>query len=123
MYLLAAFAGFALVLAAIGMLQRARLRAYGRPCAGIGIRMALGADARGVVRMVVADALRPTLVGIVVGLAVAMALRRVIASLLFGVSPGDPATFGGVAVLLVAMALAAARCPRTGRRRSIQTSP
>ena len=63
-------------------------------CAGrvreIGIRMALGAGARGVVRMVVADALRPTLIGIVVGLAAAVAIRRVIASFLFGVKPGDP---------------------------------
>ena len=61
--------------------------------------------------MVVADALRPTLVGIVVGLAAAVAIRRVVASLLFGVQPGDPATFAAVAGLLVVVALAASALP------------
>ena len=110
MYLLAAFAAFALVLAAIGLYS---VLAYGvrRRVREIGIRMALGAGARGVVRMVVADALRPTLIGIAVGLAAAIAIRRVIASLLFGVSPGDPATFAAVAALLVVVALAASALP------------
>jgi putative ABC transport system permease protein len=63
------------------------------------------------VRMVVADALRPTLIGIVVGLAAAVAIRRVIASFLFGVQPGDPATFAAVAGLLLVVALAASALP------------
>jgi putative ABC transport system permease protein len=110
MYLLAAFAGFALVLAAIGLYS---VLAYGvrRRVREIGIRMALGAGARGVVRMVVADALRPTLIGIGVGLAAAVAIRRVMASLLFGVNPGDPATFAAVAALLLVVALAASALP------------
>jgi putative ABC transport system permease protein len=73
--------------------------------------MALGADGRGVVRMVIADALRPTLVGIVVGLLAAIAIRRVVASLLFGVSPGDPLTFAAVSALLVGVALASSALP------------
>ena len=70
MYLLAVFAAFALLLAAIGLYS---VLAYGvrRRVREIGIRMALGADGRGVVRMVMSDALRPTLIGIVLGLAAA----------------------------------------------------
>jgi putative ABC transport system permease protein len=110
MYLLSAFAAFALVLAAVGLYS---VLAYGvrRRVREIGIRMALGAGARGVVRIIVADAFRPTLIGIGVGLAAAIAIRRVIASLLFGVNPGDPATFAAVAALLMAVALAASAVP------------
>jgi putative ABC transport system permease protein len=110
MYLLSAFAAFALVLAAIGLYS---VLAYGvrRRVREIGIRMALGAGARGVVRMVVADALRPTLIGIAAGLAAAIATRRVIAGLLFGVNPGDPATFAGVAALLLVVAMGASALP------------
>jgi predicted permease len=110
MYLLAAFAGFALVLAAIGLYS---VLAYGvrRRVREIGIRMALGADGRGVVRMVMADALRPTLVGIVLGLAAALTIRRVVESLLFGVSPADPLTFAAVSALLVGVALASSAVP------------
>ena len=61
--------------------------------------------------MVVTDALRPTVMGIAVGLAAAVAIRHVIASLLFGVNPGDPATFAAVAALLLAVALAASAVP------------
>ena len=77
----------------------------------IGIRIALGADRRGLVRMVVADALRPTLVGVVIGLAAALAMGRVVQSLLFGVSPSDPTTWAGVSLLIVAVALAASALP------------
>ena len=73
--------------------------------------MALGADGRGVVRMVMSDALRPTLIGILVGLAAAVAIRRVVASLLFGVSPGDPLTFAAVSGLLLMVALVASALP------------
>jgi len=110
MYLLAAFAGFALLLAAIGLYS---VLAYGvrQRIREIGIRIALGAGTRGVVRMVIGDALRPTLIGIVVGLLAAVTLRRVVGSLLFGVSPGDPATFAAVAGLLVAVALGSSALP------------
>jgi predicted permease len=110
MFLLAAFAGLALVLAAVGIYS---VLAYAvrRRVREIGIRMALGADRRGVVRMVIADALRPTLVGLGLGLAGAVAIRRVMASLLFGVSAGDPLTFAAVSTLLVTVALASSALP------------
>jgi ABC-type antimicrobial peptide transport system permease subunit len=73
--------------------------------------MALGADRRGVVRMVIADALRPTIVGLVVGVLAAVAIRRVVESLLFGVSPSDPVTFAAVSALLVVVALCASALP------------
>jgi putative ABC transport system permease protein len=110
MYLLAAFAAFALVLAAVGLYS---VLAYGvrRRVREIGIRMALGADRRGVVRMVIADALRPTIIGLVVGVVAALAIRRVVESLLFGVGPGDPLTFAAVSTLLVVVALGASALP------------
>jgi putative ABC transport system permease protein len=110
MYLLAVFAAFALVLAAVGLYS---VLAYSvrRRVREIGIRMALGADRRGVVQMVIADALRPTIVGLVVGIAAALAIRRVVESLLFGVSPSDPATFAAVSALLVIVALGASALP------------
>jgi putative ABC transport system permease protein len=109
-YLLAVFAAFALVLAAVGLYS---VLAYSvrRRVREIGIRMALGADRRGVVRMVIADALRPTVVGLVVGVLAAIAIRRVVESLLFGVSPSDPVTFAAVSALLVVVALGASALP------------
>jgi ABC-type antimicrobial peptide transport system permease subunit len=62
----------------------------------IGIRMALGADRASVLRMVLRQGLVLTVVGIAGGLAVAFAMNRVLASLLFGVRPSDPATMGAV---------------------------
>ena len=110
MYLLSAFAAFALALAAIGLYS---VLAYGvrRRVREIGIRMALGADRRGVVRMVVGEALRPTLVGFAAGLAAAFAIRRVVEGLIYGVSPGDPWTFTAVSALLLAVALASSAVP------------
>ena len=110
MYLLASFAAFALALAAIGLYS---VLAYGvrRRVREIGIRIALGADRRGVVRMVVADALRPTFLGIVIGLAAALVMGRLVESLLFGVSPSDPTTWAGVSLLLVVVALVASALP------------
>jgi predicted permease len=109
-YLLAVFAAFALVLAAVGLYS---VLAYSvrRRVREIGIRMALGADRRGVVRMVIADALRPTILGLVIGVLAAIAIRRVVESLLFGVSPSDPVTFAAVSALLVVVALGASALP------------
>ena len=110
MYLMGAFAALALTLAAIGIYSvlayavRRRLRE-------IGIRLALGAGRRGVLRMVIADALRPTLLGVAVGLAGAIAIRRVMESQIFGVSAGDPVTFAAVAILLVGVAIASSAVP------------
>jgi len=108
--LLGAFAGLALVLAAVGIYGvlsytvRRRVRE-------IGIRMALGASHSDVLRLVVADGMKPILLGVALGLAAALALSRVVASLIFGVHATDPLTFAAVALLLVAVGLLATVLP------------
>ncbi|MEN3331159.1 MAG: hypothetical protein V7641_524 [Blastocatellia bacterium] len=77
----------------------------------IGIRMALGARGRDVLRMVLAEALSLVLAGILVGWLLSFAATRVMASLLYGVSPTDALTFAGVAALLTAVALLACCIP------------
>jgi ABC-type antimicrobial peptide transport system permease subunit len=77
----------------------------------IGIRMALGADRRAVLRVVLGQGLTPTAVGVAAGLALAFAMNRVLASLLFGVEPTDPVTIGGVVALMTGVALAACLLP------------
>ncbi len=108
--LLGAFAGLALVLAAVGIYGvlsytvRRRVRE-------IGIRMALGASHSDVLRLVVTDGMKPILLGVALGLAAALALSRVVASLIFGVRATDPLTFAAVALLLVAVGLLATVLP------------
>ncbi|HEX3681467.1 MAG TPA: ABC transporter permease [Bryobacteraceae bacterium] len=77
----------------------------------IGIRMAMGARAPDVIRIVVGQSLRLAAVGIVAGLCAALALTRLVADLLFDVSPNDPLTFAAVACILAATALAAGGIP------------
>jgi predicted permease len=104
--LLASFAGLALLLAAVGIYGvlsytvRRRVRE-------IGIRMALGASHSDVLKMVVADGMKPILIGIGVGLAAALALSRLIASLIFGVQPTDPLTFTAVTLVLISVGILA----------------
>jgi putative ABC transport system permease protein len=108
--LLASFAGLALLLAAVGIYGvlsytvRRRVRE-------IGIRMALGASHTDILKMVVTDGMKPILVGIAIGIAGALALSRVIASLIFGIRPSDPLTFTGVACLLIAVGILANLLP------------
>ena len=110
MLLLACFAGLALVLAAVGIYSvlsytvRRRVRE-------IGIRMALGASHSDVVRMVLTDGLKPILMGIALGLVAAIALSRVVASLIFGVRATDPLTFAAVALLLMLVGVFATIVP------------
>jgi predicted permease len=110
MLLLATFAGLALVLAAMGIYSvlsyavRRRLRE-------IGIRMALGAQLRDVLRLVVFEGMRPALVGLGIGVIGALLIGRVMASLVFGVKTSDPATFVSVSVLLAGVALLATAVP------------
>jgi putative ABC transport system permease protein len=110
MLLLAAFAGLALLLAAVGIYGvlsytvRRRVRE-------IGIRMALGASQSDILRLVVSDGMKPILLGVALGVVAAIALSRLVASLLFGVPPTDPLTFAVVATLLVVVGIAANTVP------------
>jgi len=110
MLLLAVFAGLALLLAAIGIYS---VLAYSvkRRVREIGIRMALGAQVRDVLRLIVIEGMRPTLIGVAIGLAGALALGRVLANLIYGVKPADPITFGAVSVLLAGVGLFASLVP------------
>jgi ABC-type antimicrobial peptide transport system permease subunit len=106
MLLLALFAGVALVMAAVGvfgvMSYAVNLRTR-----EMGIRLALGARPAEVQRMVVADGMKQAIVGVIVGAAGAAWVTRTMSSMLFGVSPGDPATLAlASSVLLVTAALA-----------------
>jgi putative ABC transport system permease protein len=86
----------------------------------IGVRMALGASSRGVLRMVLGQAATTVAVGVVIGIAGAFALTRWMQSQLFGVSPTDPPTFVGVALLLILVSMAACYLPA---RRATQVDP
>jgi putative ABC transport system permease protein len=110
MVLLGAFAGLALLLASLGLygvlsyvvLQRSR---------ELGLRMALGASAASVMRLVVVRGLSLAAAGLAIGLALAWALTRTLQNVLYGVSAADPATLGAVVALLAAIALAACYIP------------
>jgi predicted permease len=86
----------------------------------IGIRMALGASRNAVLRLVVVQGLRLTLVGVAIGLALALAASRVIAGMLYGVKTTDPVTFAAVLLILIAVALLACYIPA---RRAAKVDP
>jgi putative ABC transport system permease protein len=108
--LMTVFGGSALLLAAIGIYG---LMAYSveQRTQEIGIRMALGAEAKGVRRMVVFQGMRLAVAGVVVGLAAAFALTRLMTSFLFGVQARDPAVFIGMPVALTIVSLLAVWLP------------
>lgn len=110
MVLLAAFAGLALLLAAVGIYGVVSY-AVSQRTHEIGIRMALGAARPAVMRLVLAQALRPTLAGVLIGSVGASLLTGLMRSLLFGVTASDPLTFGSVAGLLTGVAVLAATVP------------
>jgi predicted permease len=117
--LLAAFAGFALALAAIGIYGvMAYLVIQGTR--EIGIRMALGATQRTVLRLVVKQGMMLTLGGVGIGLVAALAFSRLVSSLLFGVTATDPLTFVGIVLLLTIVALIASYIPA---RRATRIDP
>jgi putative ABC transport system permease protein len=108
--LLGAFAGLALLLAAVGIYS---VLSYSvkRRVREIGIRIALGARLGDVLRMVVVEGMKPTLLGVAIGTGGALALGRVLSGLIYGVKPTDLVTFLAVTLLLGAIALLASILP------------
>ncbi len=117
--LLAVFGGMALFLAAIG-LYGVMSYSVSQSTRELGMRMALGAGARDIVRLVVTRGLRLTIVGIVIGATAAILLTRLMADLLFKVSPRDPIAFGSAFIILIAVGLIACFLPA---RRAARVNP
>jgi putative ABC transport system permease protein len=110
MLLLGAFSGLALLLAAVGIYS---VLSYSvkRSVREIGIRLALGARLGDVLRMVVFEGMKPTLLGVAIGAGGALVLGRLLSGLIYGVKPTDPLTFVAVAFLLTLIALVASTIP------------
>jgi len=119
MLLLGIFAGMALVLATIGIYG---VMAYlvNQGTREIGIRMAIGATQREIVRLVVFQGMRLAVTGVGAGLAAAFVFTRLMRSLLFGISSADPVTFAGISLLLTLVALLATYIPA---RRAARIDP
>jgi predicted permease len=119
MMLLSVFSGLALALSAVGIYG---VISYltGQRTHEIGIRVALGASAADVLRMILGEGMRITLIGVGVGLVAALGLTRLITKIIYGVSASDPLTFLGVALLLSAVALLACYIPA---RRAMRVDP
>jgi len=119
MLLLTIFAVMALLLAAIGIYGLLSYSVEQR-MQEIGVRVALGAAGRDVIKLIGLQGMKLAGVGIALGLAAAYAVTRVLATLLFGVKANDPVTFAGVAVLVALVAIAASVIPA---RRAAAVAP
>ncbi|HVH88367.1 MAG TPA: ADOP family duplicated permease, partial [Terriglobales bacterium] len=108
--LLTAFAALALILAALGI-YGVLLQSVVRRTKEIGVRMALGATRESVMQMVLGQALRTVMVGLVLGLVVTISLARTVAGLLYNVSPANPVTLAAVSTILVCVAMLASYLP------------
>jgi putative ABC transport system permease protein len=105
-----AFGAIALTFAVVGIAALVAFAVTQRT-REIGVRVALGAQTRDVVALVAGEGARIALAGLVIGVLAASVLRRSVESMLFGIAPDDPVTFGAVALLLVAVSLLAAYLP------------
>ena len=110
MFLLGIFSAMAVLLAGIGIYSVLSYSVRQR-VPEIGIRLALGARLSDVLRLVVLEGMKPALIGVAIGIGGALALGRVVASLIFQVKPSDPLTFAGVVALLAMIALLACIIP------------
>lgn len=119
MWLLGIFAGVALLLASIGIYGAVAYTVEQRT-GEIGVRMALGAQTRDVLRLIVNQGMRPVVIGLVVGIIAAFALGRLIAAQLYQVSAHNPALLGGATILLATIALLACLLPA---RRASRINP
>jgi putative ABC transport system permease protein len=119
MLLLAVFAGVALFLAAVGIYG---VVAYGvtQRTQEIGVRMAIGAERRDVLALILGGGLKLALIGVAIGLAGALGLSRLIETMLFGVQPFDPPSYAATALLLLAIAALACYMPA---RRAMRVDP
>ena len=119
MVLLGIFAALALVMAVVGIFGVINYSVAQRT-QEIGIRVALGAQRRDILKLVVGQGMVLTLLGVAIGLAGAVAITRLISELLFGVSPTDPVTLGMVALLLTSVAFLASYIPA---RKAMKVDP
>jgi predicted permease len=119
MILLVVFAGFALLLASVGIYGVISYVA-GQRAHEIGLRIALGAQRRDILRLILGRGGKLAGIGVLVGLAAALGLTRLLGGLLYGIGATDPLTFAGVAILLILVALIASYVPA---RRAAKVDP
>jgi putative ABC transport system permease protein len=110
MLLLALFAGTASFLAAVGLYGVVSYTVSQRT-REMGLRLAIGASKSSLVRTMMAQGMKPALAGMGIGLAAALALARLLETLLFGVTPFDPASYAATALLLLLVATVACFVP------------